>query len=272
MKYVKFFSNLIFMAVMCLILVTASQAQKMGQIAIFTESVGWTDVGTANAQAQIILDNLKITKSVEKLGDAAIGDWAKKNTKDGEMDIIITFGYFPVSLYTPGNAQANNSVGELFLEGGNMILNTADYIFYVTQGGGANGDAGLKNMTDSTFDMWTDGNVCQPTDDGKKFTPSLPASFTAPRSFKISQVEANPEWELEVAFGSNGVDNADPAIIYNTKYGGRVGIFFQVSDNNMPRGKIVVEMLDNWLSKQIKAQAVDSVEKLSTAWGKVKQF
>jgi hypothetical protein len=48
--------------------------------------------------------------------------------------MMIIFGYFPVSLYTPGNAQADDSLGELFLEGGDMILNTADYIFYVTEG------------------------------------------------------------------------------------------------------------------------------------------
>jgi hypothetical protein len=268
MKFVTFL--LVFIFTTSFIFVTTSQAEKMGQIAIFTEAVGWTDVATANAQAQIIIDGLKLTKDIQKLGDAAIGDWAKKNTKDGDTDVIIMFGYFPVSQYTPGNGQRDGSVGELFLEGGNMFLNSCDYIFYVTQGGGVNAATGLQNMTDTTFDCWTDGNTCKPTDDGKKYTPSLPASFSAPRCFRKTQIDANPDWSVEVAFGSNGADNLDPAIIKNKVYGGRVGIVHQVSDNSMPRGKVMLEMLDNWLSKQVKGVAVDSAGKLSTAWGEIR--
>ena len=65
--------------------------------------------------------------------------FAKKRTGNTQLDIIITFGYFPVSLYEPGNTQKEESIAEKFLEGGDIFMNTADYIFYVTKGGGKNG-------------------------------------------------------------------------------------------------------------------------------------
>lgn len=244
--------------------------QKMGSIAIFTEAVSWTDVGTANAEAQEIINNLKITRDIQIMGDKEIGEFAKKNTNDNDLDIIITFGYFPVSLYKPGNAEANGSVGEKFLEGGDMFLNTADYIFYVTQGGGTNGDQGLKNMTDSNFDMWTDNTRCSPTDDGKKYAPSIPAQYDAPRCFKTDQVGASKDWEVELALGSNGATYIDPAIIHNKDYDGRVAIVFQAG-GTLPRGEVIVEILDKWLSSKIKAQPVDPLDKLPITWGKIKR-
>lgn len=244
-------------------------AEIMGQIAIFNEQVGWISAATAKAQSQIVIDELKLTKNIQVLGDADIAKWAEANTDDGNLDIIITFGYFPTNLYAPGNANADGSVAELFLEGGDMFLNTADYIFYVTQGGGANGDTGLKNITDSNFDLWTDGAVTAPTEDGLKYIPSLPKSITAPRCFRISQIEGDGDWEMEIAFAQAG-DNADPAIIRNLSYGGRVGVLLQVSDDAQPRGNVIVEMLNNWLKEKVRSVAVDPQSKLTTTWGEVK--
>ena len=259
----------IFLVLLLMVFATTScLAAKMGQIAIFTESVGWTDVGTANKAAALMLDEIDITKDVQILGEDDIEKFAEANTDDGELDVIILFGYFPVSLYAPGNGEADDSVGELFLEGGNMILNTADYIFYVTLGGGTNGDTGLKNMTDSNFDLWTDGVACQPTEDGEKYTPRYDG-HTAPRSFKISQIDADPEWELEVAFGDNGGGNADPAIIHNTEYDGRVGIVMQVSAVT-PKGEVFTDILNNWLPTIVAPDPVEPLDKLSVTWGEVK--
>jgi hypothetical protein len=117
--------------------------------------------------------------------------------------------------------------------------------------------------------MWTDGNNA-PTADGKKYAPSMPASYAAARSFKISQIEANADWELEADFGDNGADYADPAVIHNTKYDGRVAIVFQNGDS-MPRGQVIVEILDNWLSQIVKAQPVESEGKLPLTWGEIKR-
>jgi len=254
--------------VLVLVFVPASwSVQKVGSIGIFTASVSWTDVGTANAAAQIITDKLKLTRDIQVLSDADIGAFATKNTKDGDLDIIITFGWFPTSLYPAGNAKPDKSVGELFLEGGDMFINSADYIFYVSA---ANNDAGgLQNMTDTTFDMWTDGTKCAPTADGKKYTPSLPASYNAPRCFRSEQIAASKEWELEAAFGDNGGTYSDPSVIHNKVYDGRVAIVFQVGDAT-PRGEVMVEILDNWLSQKVKAQPVEFNGKLPMTWGKIK--
>lgn len=190
---------------------------QIDKVAIFNESVGWTDVDTALAATDIILAGVTKANDVTVYDDAGMGDFAAANTADGNVDVIVLFGYVPVSLYTPGNAEADGSLFEMFLEGGDVILNTADYIFYVTEGGGANGDVGLKNMTDSNFDCWTDGVECTPTADGAKYTPSY-EGHTAPRCLKLDQIEADADWELEVAFGSDGGNNVDPAIIRNVTY------------------------------------------------------
>jgi hypothetical protein len=215
-----------------------------------------------------MLDEVNITKNIEILGEKDIATFAEAHTDDDELDVIILFGWLPASLYAPGNGEADDSVGELFLEGGNMILNTADYIFYVTVGGGANGDTGLKNMTDSNLDLWTDGAVCAPTEDGDKYTPRY-NGHTAPRCFKVSQIEADPEWELEVAFGDDGGSNVDPAIIHNTEYDGRVGIVLQVSAVT-PKGEVFTDILNNWLPTIVKPDPVEPLDKLSVTWGEVK--
>jgi len=242
---------------------------QIDKIAIFNEAQSWTDAATATAATDYIMANVKVANEIKVYNDADIGTFAQNNTNDGNVDIIITFGYFPVSLYTPGNAQADGSLAENFIYGGDMILNTADYIFYVTEGGGTNGDTGLKNITNSALDMWTDGNNA-PTADGMKYAPSMPASYAAARSFKISQIDAEADWELEAAFGSNGADYVDPAIIHNKTNGGRVGIVFQNGDA-MPRGEVMTEILNNFLASQIGGStAVKANDKLPLTWGKIK--
>jgi len=257
-------------SVSIVLLVASLSFAQIDKIAIFNESVGWTTTDVAKAATDTITKNVKGAGSIKVYNDADIAKFAKDNTGDGNFDIIVTFGYFPTSLYTPGNAQPDGSVGEMFLEGGDMFFNTADYIFYVTEGGGTNGDTGLKNMTDSNFDLWTDGNVCTPTAKGLGYAPSMPASITAPRAIRLDQVEADPEWELEMAFalGTDGT-MADPFIIRNTVYGGRVGGAFHVSDDTMPRGAVMSEILNNYVGA---LTAVKPADKTTTAWGQVKSF
>ena len=103
-----------------------------------------------------------------------VAEWVEQNTGDGDVDCLVLFGYLPQTIYTPGNAQPDGSLVEEFIDDGNFVMNTADYIFYVTLGGGANADNGLKFITDSNFDLWTDGNAIKPTADGEKYTPSSP--------------------------------------------------------------------------------------------------
>ena len=251
-----------------------SAVSKMGEIAIFNELVGWTNVGAAKSDTEKILKT-KFAKNIKVYDDDDIGKFAKKKTEDDELDIIITFGYFPVSLYKPGNAEKEDSLAEKFLEGGDMFMNAADYIFYVTQGGGANGENGLKTITDSTFDMWGDGNVCKPTPDGKKYTPSY-KEIAAQRPFKKDQVEADKNWEIEVIFGDDkGGKGAmlDPVIIRHNEHGGRVCVVTQTPSAVPFRGDVMYEILENYVKAEIAtAFSVDANRKLATTWARVKKF
>ena len=245
-----------------------SFADPLGDVAIFTEQAGWIAQGTAAAEGQELAKLLKKPKSVVTLTDKEIGPWAEKHTKDGKADIIVTFGWFPTTLYPPGNGKPNDSVAEKFLEGGNIFLNTADYIFYVTLGGGANGEQGLKNMMDINADMWSGGTAIKPTKDGGKYTPSLKA-FTSERTFKEAQM-VKP-WEVEIVFGDNGSGFLDPAIVHDTETDGRIGIAFQEPNVAvLPRGKVLAEMIDNYLAQVLGAEAVDPNGKAATTWGKLK--
>ena len=260
------------LAIMCFNL--AQSASKMGEIGIFTEATSWMDVASANSAAQIIKKKTKLIKKIEVYNDKDIGKFAEKRIDNDALDIIITFGYFPVSLYKPGNAEKEDSIAEKFLEGGNMFINTADYIFYVTEGGGANGADGLKTITDSTFDMWGDGNSSKPTADGKKYTPSLKPA-PAVRPFKIDQIKADKNWEIEVVFGDNnggGGSMADPIIIRNKEHNGRVCIALQTGGAH-PRGEVIHEIIDNYVKNEIaSAFSVDANSKLPATWGKIKKL
>lgn len=261
-----------FIAAAAIMLVVSSLSfAQIDKIAIFNEAVGWTTTDVALAATDEIIAMVTVANEIVVLNDADIGAFAAANTDDGDFDIIVTFGYFPTSLYTPGNADADGSVGEMFLEGGDMFINTADYIFYVTEGGGANGDTALKNITDSNLDLWTDGNICEPTAEGLGYAPSMPASITAPRAFRLDQLEAEPEWELEMAFAT-GTDGtmADPVIIRNTVYGGRIGGAFHVSDDAMPRGAVMGEMIENYIGAHV--TAVKPAAKVTSTWGSIKTF
>jgi len=258
-----FKKHLIAVVFVALVFSSLSLAQ-IDKVAIFNESVGWTDVATAAAATDIILNNVTKVNDITVYNDAEMGDFAQANTGDGNVDIIVLFGYVPVSLYAPGNAEPDGSLFELFLEGGDVILNTADYIFYVSSSN--NEASGLTNMTDSSFDLWTDGSVHTPTADGEIYTPSY-TGHDAPRSIKIDQVEADADWEVEVVFGSDGGNNADPVIIRNLTYGGRVGVVLQVSAVT-PKGEVLSEIIENYLAGII--TAVEPIGKLAVTWGGIK--
>lgn len=247
---------------------TLGVAAPLGEVAIYTEKVGWIAQGTAAAEGQELADLLKKPKKVVTLTNEEIGPWAEERTDNGFSDIIVTFGSFPVSLYPFGNAKPDGSVAENFLEGGNIFLNTADYIFYIVEGQGENGDTGLKNMMDINADMWAGGTAITPTDDGKKYTPSL-GFFTTFRPFKEAQIIA--PWEVEVVFGDNGAGLLEPAIMHDTETDGRIGIAFQEPNNaGLPRGEVFAEMIDNYLADVLGAAAVDPNEKVTTTWAQIK--
>lgn len=266
---------LVLVVVLLMVTCTMSSWAQLGDVAIFSENTGWISKDNADIQRAIVFENLK--GAVSSVGDvvyatdAEIGPWAEERIDDGVADVLIIFGWFPTTLYTPGNSQVDDSIAERFLYGGNIILNCADYIFYVTEGGGANGENGLKTIININADMWGDGTQITPTDVGVKYTPTL-EDFTSNRPFKSEQIV--PPWSVEAAFGDNGAGFFDPGIIKLNDSSGRVGICMQEGNNGeLPRGQILIEMID-FISQQPDmtdvGTPVEAKGKAAVTWGDLK--
>ena len=262
-------------AILFTLVATASSWAALGDVAIFSEGVGWISQADADAQRAIVFDGLKgVVPSVDEIvyqTDAEIGPWAEARIDDGVADVLIIFGWFPTTLYTPGNSQEDDSIAERFIYGGNIILNCADYAFYVTEGGGANGENGLKTIININADMWGDGTQITPTADGEEYTPTL-EEFTSNRPFKSEQI-VDP-WSVEAVFGDNGAGFFDPGIIKLNDSSGRVGICMQEGNNGeLPRGQILIEMID-FISQQPDMTAdttpVEPAGKVAVTWGNIK--
>ncbi|MDI6451011.1 discoidin domain-containing protein [Anaerobaca lacustris] len=197
---------------------------------------------------QKVVDN--VTRATVQLfapaDEAALADWVIAHTNNGVADLLILCGNFPNSIYPVGNAQPDGSLAESFLDAGNTIINTGDYIFYV--GSTGNNDAGgLQNMMDlPAVDMWGDDAIpCVVTPEGQQITPSL-QDIPSTRPFFLEQLEGGWYPELILAQTADGT-RADPVIVRNAVTGGRIGIFFQVADIlTETRGDVISEWINNW--------------------------
>jgi hypothetical protein len=212
-------------------------------IAIYNESTGWVSQTEAGRQADLLIQEAEAkVNSVQVVSADALPEWVLSRTKNDQVDIILMFGDFPDSIYPSGNQQLDDSLAELFLDDGNMFLNTGDYIFW---GQGRNGEGGLMNMMDISTTMWGENTPVQVTEAGERFTPSL-QSFVTHRPFHLDDLDGT-DWEAEVSFANNGVDRADPLIVRNRNTGGRIGIVYQTGDGQMPRAQVISEIILNWL-------------------------
>jgi regulation of enolase protein 1 (concanavalin A-like superfamily) len=218
-------------------------------IAISTQA-GWMSQTHADNESQEIVNNVKGV-SIQVFTPTqldALATWVKDHTGDGTADLLIMFGNFPSTIYPAGNAQPNGSIAELFLDDGNVIINTGDYIFYV--GSNGNNDAGgLTNMMDVPgAAMWGDDSLATtfaPTADGQLYTPSL-TTLPSNRPWFPAQF-AGTNWEVELILAQNSAGTqVHPAILHNTVTDGRLGVFFQWNSDTPPRGEVISEWINNW--------------------------
>ncbi|MHC4085950.1 MAG: hypothetical protein ACYSU5_12180, partial [Planctomycetota bacterium] len=216
------------------------------EIAISTQANWWTQAA-ADAEMQEIVDNVTAV-SVERFTagqHAALATWVTNHTGNGQPDLLILCGIFPATIYPAGNAQPEGSLAELFLDDGNIIINTGDYMFYV--GSAGNNDAGgLENMMDIPgITMWDDNTSVVVTADGQTYTPSL-GNFQTDRPFHLDELTNN--WSSELVLAQNGAGTrADPVIVINSVTGGRLGIFYQTAGEDAnPRGEVISEWINNW--------------------------
>ena len=234
----------------CTIAVAFSTTAMALEIAISTQANWWSQAA-ADREIQEIVDSvtsvpvLRFTAAEHD----ALADWVAAHTGDGVPDLLVLCGQCPATIYPPGNTQPDGSLIELFLDDGNCIINTGDWIFYFVNGAGTNGTAALPNIMDiPSMEMWDDDTPVTVTADGAKYTPSL-ADFSTDRAIHLDALTNDWYAELILAISADG-NRAEPVIVRNAVTGGRIGVFFQTSgQDNDPRGEVISEWIKNWYLK-----------------------
>ena len=116
--------------------VASAASDGIGQMGVFYANVGWIGQAAATTAGDEIIADVTSFDEVQSYDLNGTEDWVIANTGDGDVDCLVLFGYTPETIYAPGNADADDSPLEQFIDDGNFVMNTADYIFYVTAGGG----------------------------------------------------------------------------------------------------------------------------------------
>ena len=255
---------------------------------------GWISDAAVKANVQVIKDDAGIQDIFENIDDFGDGDekgedsplaqWTKDHTGNGEQDVLIlACGTTPSGLYPFPNKQADGSIVEEFIDAGNILINVADWIFYMSYEGGVrspdNGPTGAANVFVIPGLTFAERNgAMKPTDLGKKYIPSLEA-FNSNRPWHVEQFK-NSDWEV-FAFAQSDDNNADPAVAVGVNVGDdgtpMIAAMWQSALPAWPkqpdvRGIGVVEFINNWLTENSDlALAVDAKGKLATSWGAIKR-
>jgi hypothetical protein len=242
------------------------------EIAISTQA-NWWGQAAADREMNLIVENVEGDVKDIKLFPAAnqddLADWVESHTDNGQLDVLILCGQFPDTIYAPGNGEIDDSKAELFLEGGNMLINTGDYMFYVVNGAGTNGAAGLQNMMDIPgITMWDDDTKVAVTADGENYLPTL-KDYQTDRPFHLNEL-IDP-WETEIIFAGSET-RAEPCVVVDTDTDGRLATFYQTASQDAdPRGQVMSEFILNWLPEVAGGvRPVEPQDKVSSLWGNIK--
>jgi hypothetical protein len=228
-------------------------------------NTGWYDDFTQFQDVETIIDETgHLFNDIQQFDDSEFPEfaaWVDKNTNDGEMDILWLNGCMPSVLYPFPNLQPDGSRIETWLDGGNMVINVADWFGYVSYEGGwrheNNLEWGAANILDlpSGIILYADNTWLTVTPKGRQYLPSLPETVITYRPIVLGYVQA--PWEVAAIFASeNGTDDpraatlADPVVIHNTETGAYVAFINQSGggpETWMDRGKISAELISNWL-------------------------
>ena len=253
---------------------------------------GWISDKAVQENVKVIKDDPGVKAlfdSIEDFGDGdEVGDdsplakWTVEHTDNGQQDVLIlACGTCPSGLYEFPNKDPDGSNVENFVEAGNVVINVADWIFYMSYEGGVrspnNGAQGAANVFDIPGLSFGNRNgAMKPTDLGKEFIPSMDA-FNSDRPWHVEQFKGS-DWDL-VIFGESDKNNADPAVAISKKPGkdgvGMIAAMWQAAKPEWPektdiRGIGVAEFINNWLAEEGEF-AVEAKNKLATTWGSLKQ-
>lgn len=261
-------SSIVTSLILCVALSIPSlvMAQDIG----ISTHAGWFGQAAADREMDEVAANVSgfdITIHTPDDWDA-LATWVDSHTGNGAVDMLILCGQFPNTIYGPGNTQADDSLAEMFLDDGNIILNTGDYMFYVVDGAGTNAAGGLQTMMDiPDITMWDDNTAVVVTGEGSSLCPTL-VDFETDRPFHLD--ELGDDWETEVSLAQNDAGTrADPVVVKSKSTGGRLIIFYQTaSQDDDPRGEVISEFLNSWYPTV--TTAVESTGKMASTWSEIK--
>ena len=252
---------------------------------------GWIsqDAAIANGEAiandadmKAIFETINIYGDGDEVGyDSALGLWMQEHTGNGQQDVFIAAsGTAPSAIYQFPNADPDGSNIENFVEDGNVFINVADWILYMSYEGGTrsddNGAAGAANVFDIPgLSFGNRGGPAVPTEMGQKYIPSL-VEFQSDRPWHLEQFEGT-DWEVTpFAVSNDDANSADPAVAVNQTYGGIIAAMWQKAqpdwDGDDPRATGVIEFIANWLVEngEITTTPVEPQDKVATTWGRIK--
>ncbi|RKU30518.1 hypothetical protein C6495_13120 [Candidatus Poribacteria bacterium] len=252
---------------------------------------GWIsqDAAIANGEAiandadmKAIFETINVYGDGDEVGyDSALGLWMQEHTGNGQQDVFIAAsGTAPSAIYQFPNADPDGSNIENFVEDGNVFINVADWILYMSYEGGTrsddNGAAGAANVFDIPgLSFGNRGGPAVPTEMGQKYIPSL-VEFQSDRPWHLEQFEGT-DWEVTpFAISNDDANSADPAVAVNQTYGGIIAAMWQKAqpdwDGDDPRATGVIEFIANWLVEngEITTTPVEPQDKVATTWGRIK--
>ena len=285
---------------MVVVVLGIPKAVSASELAIYSGPTngGWISNDTCQTNTKMIMNDTRMKKlfnAIDNFGDGTekgygspLGKWVKDHTGNGQQDVLIlASGTCPSALYELPNKNPDGSPVEEFVESGNVVINVADWIFFMSSEGGgrlANGPAGAANVFDIpglTFDNRPPGGGANeiPTALGQRYIPSL-KPFNSSRPWHLEQFKGQP-WTLHAfAVTKDDPNTADPAVAVSTKRGpdgnGMIAAMWQTfasvwAEGPDPRGIGVVEFISNWLAAHGNIMAtVEPQGKLSTVWSKIK--
>ena len=154
-----------------------------------------------DADMKAIFETINIYGDGDEVGyDSALGLWMQEHTGNGQQDVFIAAsGTAPSAIYQFPNADPDGSNIENFVEDGNVFINVADWILYMSYEGGTrsddNGAAGAANVFDIPgLSFGNRGGPAVPTEMGQKYIPSL-VEFQSDRPWHLEQFEGT-DWEV----------------------------------------------------------------------------
>ncbi|MFX1285793.1 MAG: HYR domain-containing protein [Promethearchaeota archaeon] len=241
------------------------------EIAIFNTSVYnlWLTVETQTNIAATIINNVqaKNITCYNYYEQTQLKEWMESKLENGFPDVLILMDYIPYDIW---ELKEEDSLIELWLENGNGLLFTGYYPFsyYITSFGSISGfyNDQLQYILDSNGvrrDRLGDyGYEQYLTPEGQQYLPSM-GSIAGQYLYysygcshhKGIDIFSDP-WNWEAKFSKypySSYSYYDNYVLEHVSKGSYAQ-FYISSDNNLPRGDVISEYLNNWYTTHILSQ------------------